>query len=80
MGEAHLKLTLAKNGMAQQIQILKSSGRPELDQVVIDAVKSAQPFDPFQNYFQTTDGIIQIQIPIDFKLLKLNNQVSYLRK
>lgn len=46
-GQPVLEVALAADGRLEEVRIVRSSGRPELDRAALDLVRLGSPFDPF---------------------------------
>lgn len=62
-GRVNLKITLSPLGALQNCQIEQSSGYPELDQLALQAVADASPFEKIPS-----GQSLSLKLPIDFKL------------
>jgi TonB family protein len=62
-GQVQIELAIDPSGALHSIQLIKSSGHPDLDRLVVESAQAAAPFEPFQGA-----GPRSALIPIDFKL------------
>ncbi|MBC7692493.1 MAG: TonB family protein [Methylotenera sp.] len=60
-GIAELRISLLNSGQVNRIELLQSSGKPELDRLAVAAVLRAQPYGPLSKGFQ-------VRLPVSFQL------------
>jgi TonB family protein len=63
-GQVQVALALSANGSVSSLNVLKSSGSTELDQLALESVQKAAPFPIFQSANPTR----KLELPIDFRL------------
>ena len=64
-GTIRVKFEIVAGGMLDNIEILESSGNPDIDSAALEALKSAQPFVPFPRKVKKS---IAFLIPLSYKL------------
>ncbi len=64
-GQVQVALTLLANGSIQSVEISRSSGSSDLDQLALRSVQAAAPFPAFQT---DASSVRKLELPIDFRL------------
>ena len=54
-GKAIVEFVILQNGDVTDVNVLNSSGNPEIDQIIINSIKLAAPFPPLPQHFGTNN-------------------------
>ncbi len=66
-GRVELRLMITAQGHLLESGVMQTSGSSELDDLAIEAAKSAAPFDPMTRANQPVDQPIAVHLPIEFR-------------
>ena len=68
-GVVIVKFTLLRDGYLKELDIVKSSGYPLLDEVAVSAVRKASPYPSLEYYHKAEE--LEVILPINYKGLKI---------
>ncbi|MDR3607273.1 MAG: TonB family protein [Oligoflexia bacterium] len=63
-GQVKIEIAIAPSGALQSINVIESSGHPELDRIAVHSANSAAPYETFPS----TEKARSLRVPIDFTL------------
>lgn len=69
-GTVLIQIKLRPDGTLAGIELLRSSGHAELDQLARESIERANPFQPVP-LANASDGLLVLELPIDFKLSQI---------